>query len=114
MIKITTPLPEKISANEVYAGQHWSKRKKQADLFHQSLLEFRNKYEIDDFPVTIQFIFYFKGSLLDVDNCFYMAKLFIDSLRGIKLLPDDTPKYINEVSITVVKDKKDEVEIIII
>jgi len=43
-----------------------------------------------------------------------MAKLFIDGLRGIKLIPDDTPKYINEISITVEKYTEDIVEIYIV
>lgn len=114
MIKIELQLPEKISANKAYAGQHWTKRKKQADLFHQSLLEFKNKFEIEEYPITIGFLFYFKGRLLDVDNCFYMSKLLIDGLRGIKLLKDDTPKYINEISIISAKGSSDMVEIYIV
>jgi len=113
MINIKLPLPEKISANKAYAGQHWAVRKKQADLFHQALLEFKNKYEIEEYPITTTFIFRFKGRLLDVDNCFYMAKLLIDGMRGINLIKDDTPKYINEISITVEKGK-DEVEILLV
>ena len=113
MINLKLPLPEKISANKAYAGQHWAVRKKQADLFHLSLLEFKNKHTIEEYPIAISFIFRFKGRLLDVDNCFYMAKLLIDGIRGIKLLKDDTPKYINEISITVEKGK-DEVEILLV
>ena len=113
MITIKLPLPEKISSNSIYAGLHWAKRKKLADLYHYSLLEFKNKYEIEEYPVCINFVFRFKGRLLDVDNCFFMSKLLIDGLRGIKLIKDDTPKYINEISITVEKGKIDEVEMYI-
>jgi len=114
MINIKLPLPEKVSSNKIYSGMHWTKRKKLADLYHYSLLEFKDKFEIEEYPVCINFIFYFKGRLLDVDNCFFMAKLIIDGLRGINLITDDTPKYINEISITVQKGKLDEVEIVLV
>ena len=110
MIKISIPLPEKISSNKIYAGQHWSIRKKQADLFHLSLLEFR-KIRTRDFPISIDFIFRYKGRLLDIDNNFYMVKLLIDALRSNEIIPNDTPEFINEISITTEKGVKDEVDI---
>jgi len=94
---------------------HWSRRKQLADLFHGAFWAFKGKYSVerDDYPVSISYLFRFKGKLLDVSNTAAMIKLLEDGLVGIGLLPDDTPKYVGEIHIFVEKGEKDEVEIVI-
>ncbi len=107
---ITIPIPQKISTNKFYAGIHWAQRKKIADIYHNALIEHRNK-RVMNFPVEVTTIFSFKKRLLDVDNCSVMAKLLIDGLRVWDIIPDDTPKYISALHIYVQKGNEDSVEI---
>lgn len=115
MIKIKIPNPHKISLNSYINGSmHWTKKNKIAKEYHEAFLEFKNKFEITEYPVSITFIFYFKGKLLDIDNVAISKKLCIDGLRHIGLLKDDTVKFINELHTYIEKGKKDEIEIIIV
>lgn len=111
-MNIKIPLPEKVSANAIYAGQHWRKRQKLAELYHASLIEFRNK-RVVGYPVDITYIFRFKGKLLDASNCSYSAKLLEDGLRKWKIIEDDTPEFVQSVTLMSLKGKSDEVEIVI-
>jgi Holliday junction resolvase RusA-like endonuclease len=99
-----------VSANAFYAGMHWSKRKKLADLYHAALIEHRAKRFKT--PAHLTFTFSFKGRLTDVDNCFAMIKLLIDSLRHWRIIPDDTPADVASISVRVEKGIKDTVSII--
>lgn len=111
-MNIKIPLPEKVSTNAIYAGLHWSKRRRLADLYHNSLIEFRNK-PMEHYPVDVTYIFRFKGKLLDCSNLSYMAKLLEDGLRHWKILKDDTPEYVQSVTLLSQKGSRDEVEIVI-
>lgn len=112
-MNIVVPLPKKVSTNEMYSGMHWAKRKKLADLYHMSLIEHRNT-RITDIPVDICFVFRFKGRLLDCDNCMIMGKLLVDSMRQWKILADDSPDYVQSITVYSMKGKRDEVEISIL
>jgi len=115
MINIKLPLPVKISSNSYINGKmHWTKKNKIAQEYHRAFLEFKNKFEITEYPIAITFIFRFKGRLLDIDNLGISEKLCIDGLRHIGLLKDDTPKYVNELHIYTEKGKIDEVEILLV
>lgn len=117
MITIKLPLPVKISLNDYISGKmHWSKKNKIAQEYHQAFLEFKNKFEIpeENYPVSMTFIFRFKGKLLDIDNVGMSEKLLCDGLRHIGLLKDDSYNFYNEKHTYIEKGKKDEVEIIIV
>jgi hypothetical protein len=109
---IKIPLPEKVSTNQIYSGIHWAKRKKLADLYHQSLLEHRKK-EITEYPVEITYIFDFKAKPLDTTNCTFMVKMLEDSLVLNGILKDDDPKHVSFTGIYSQKGTKDEVTITI-
>lgn len=109
---IKIPLPEKVSTNAIYGGLHWSKRKKLADLFHEALIEYR-KTQIVEYPVDINYVFSFKGKLLDTTNCTYMAKMFEDGLVKNGVLKGDSPEYVAFTGIYSQKGTRDMVEIII-
>lgn len=113
-MNIRIPLPQKVSLNEIYTT-HWRKRQNLIKLYHESLIEYRGK-NIKEYPVDITYIFYFKGRLLDCDNCVAMGKLLTDSLCHWKILKDDSPSYIQSLTIMSTKSatRHDEVEIIII
>lgn len=110
---IKIPLPEKVSTNDIYSGMHWSKRKKLADLYHQCLIEHRNK-RIADYPIDVTFIFSFKGTALDCTNVSYMAKLLEDGMKAYKIITDDSPKFVQSVTLISQKGQRDEVEIILV
>lgn len=106
---ITVTLPQKVSTNAIYGGMHWAKRKKLADLFHESLIEYRNvRFKT---PAHLTFTFSFKGRLLDVGNCSFMEKMLTDALVHWKIIPDDTPEYVASIKIQVLKGNKDMVVI---
>lgn len=109
---IKIPIPEKVSTNSIYAGMHWAKRKKLADLYHQSLLEYR-KTQIVEYPVDINYIFSFKGKLLDTTNCTYMAKMLEDGLVKNGILKADSPEYVAFTGIYSQKGDSDMAEIVI-
>lgn len=106
------PLPFKISSNATYAGMHWTKRKKIADLFHASMLPFR-KLEVKDYPVNVNYIFSFKGKPLDSTNTATMAKMLEDGMVACGILEDDDWKHVSFTGLYTQKGDTDEVEIII-
>lgn len=94
------------SLNKWYVGLHWTKRKKEADKWHLLVKKAvgRKKAELE-FPVSLHFHFNFgKGRrTYDVSNCAATVKLIEDGLCKAGVLPDDTAKYVNEITMTVEK-----------
>ena len=83
--------------NKLYAGVHWTVRKRQADFMH-SLVQttmFINKVPKKLFtkPVKVSISY---NSKLDIDNHGYLSKLIIDGLKGW-LITDDKKKYLVEL-----------------
>ena len=79
--------------NKLYAGVHWTVRKRQADYIH-SLVQttlYANKIpkKLFEKPVKVTISY---NSRLDIDNHSYLSKLIIDGLKGY-LITDDTKKY---------------------
>lgn len=112
-MKIEIPLPEKISTNIIYAGKHWSTRKKQADLYHQYIRGLNLK-PVKEKPLEITYIFTFKSSPLDTSNCSYMSKLLEDGMVKSGVIEDDSPEYVSSTTIYSKKGKEDKVKIIIV
>lgn len=113
MVKVKIPLPEKITTNKAYAGTHWGVRKRWADLYHKTMLPYRGKIKVQNYPVTVSYIFSFKKKKLDASNCSIMVKLLEDSMVKNGMLLDDTPDFVNEIIIISQGGLRDEVEIII-
>ena len=83
--------------NRTYSGQHWSKRKAEADRVHLTIraaidLDTAKLYTV---PVHIIITVYFSTRPLDPDNI--NAKHYIDGLKGL-LLQDDTRKWVASVT----------------
>lgn len=106
---ITIPLPTKVSANRAYAGMHWAKRKVLADEYHMALIEHR--LTRIPTPCDLHFTFEFQGRALDVSNCFLMAKMLEDGMVQWGMFPDDTPKYVQSITIQVRKGPADSIMI---
>lgn len=101
-------LPLKISTNEIYAGKHWTIRRDHKNTYLRDLITLKNQIK----PVIscdLEFEFNFKSKPLDCDNCGYMAKLIIDTLRYYGKIPDDSPKYIKSIKISSKKSNKNNV-----
>lgn len=81
---------------------HWSKRKEIADDFHTMVkwaIRRQKTSPVSSFPIRMRYTFCFAGRALDVLNCSTMAKMIEDGFVREGIVPDDSPKYISEVSI---------------
>ncbi len=87
--------------NAIYAGMHWSKRKRLADDWRWIVKDAINKSGIDqkifDVPVSIEMYF---NSRMDCSNHALLVKLIEDGLKGV-LIADDGPKYVKQIIITL-------------
>ena len=110
---ITIPIIHKVSTNKIYSNTlHWSQRKQIAQDYHMLVLAECRKHKIElPVPAHLQFVFYFKGKLLDVSNCSFMAKMLEDGLVHAGVLQDDTQKYVNKITLEVEKAKEDYITI---
>ena len=103
-LKFSIPLKitKELSLNQIYAGVHWTKRKAQKDaiclLTKKAVAGKAVKF---DAPVCIEMSF---CSRLDVSNHGYLFKMIEDALKGLKIIKDDTDKYVK----TVVMSKQSE------
>lgn len=88
---------------------HWAKRKAIVDIYDVALIEYRN-LRLDP-PVHLRFDFTFAGRALDPDNCAFMQKELVDSMRRWGIIANDTPGYISGITITSEKGARDEVRI---
>lgn len=109
-MKITIPIPEKLSTNKIYSGIHWTKRNQHKNLYRNYFLDIKPNQNYE-FPVEITYIFRFKSKWLDNTNATYMAKLIEDSLIKQGFIPDDSPDYVNGTHIFCYKGNRDEVDI---
>lgn len=83
--------------NAIYAGKHWSVRKRDAEYWHWITVSAINRAGLRDNPfeepVVIKF---FWNSRMDLSNHAYMAKLIEDGMKG-RLIIDDGPKYVRGI-----------------
>lgn len=90
---MTFEIPIKVNSrlglNSLYAGKHWSVRKKEADEVHFIVKNVVRKLKgVKPFnePVEIKIRY---NTRLDIDNTGYITKLLIDSLKGYIIIDDD-------------------------
>lgn len=95
----------KQSANQIYSGVHWSKRKKIKDAYlFLTRAPFAKLKKIEG-KVDLQFDFFWSGRALDSSNCFFMAKMIEDCLVEHGILQDDTTKFVGKITIQSHKSK---------
>ena len=91
-------LPKPPSLNMIYAGKHWTYRKKKKDEYKiicQEALSNYDKFTIDSFKMDIKY-----NSRLDIDNGILVSKFLADTLVSEGIVPDDNKKYYTQVTIT--------------
>lgn len=84
------------SLNASYAGRHWIKRKKEADLIHQLVFVAVNNQKIKPikkFPIDIYTTAYLKYKIRR-DSSNISDKELIDGLVMSGIIPDDSTEYI--------------------
>ena len=104
---VTIYLPFKVSTNKIYSqSESWQKRKKHKDFMLWAFYPVHNQLK----PVNkakIRIDFEFAKQPLDCSNCSYMAKMIEDCLTEYGIIPDDSPKYISEMTISSKKGAED-------
>lgn len=107
MISFSIPYPDtpkkkstwskEYGLNAIYAGKHWSRRKKDSEFWHWLVLSELRRQGIEPilFKGPVKITFYWNDKL-DLDNEGYKTKLIIDSLKG-KLICDDDKRYVREL-----------------
>lgn len=108
-MQITLKDLPKLSLNEWYAGNHWTKRKEIKDRYYwliksqlKTVFSKLNRYDVS-------YTFYFKSKPLDASNCIAMTKLIEDII-----FEDDSYKIIESITIQSKKGQSDYVEIEVI
>jgi len=111
-------IPDKLSTNKLYAGTHWTKRKKIKDLYTLTLRPLLKACEIEpveDYPVDLEFIFLFgKGRVLDSSNCSGMGKVIEDILVTEGILEDDSSSYVRTVSYSSAKNRSSKKNVVVV
>lgn len=94
-----------VSNNQFYAGMHWAKRKALADSWHLLVrAALPENISPPSPPLAVEITAYFKGQMQDADNI--CSKLIIDGLVRGGVVPDDTPQYIEAVTLRSRQDRK--------
>lgn len=96
----------KVSANQFYAGVHWSKRKKLKDTY-KLLIRSQTKQKFIK-PCNVEYRFMFKNKPLDCSNTNGMLKMIEDCL-----FDDDSINVVKSISMTSLKGSFDKVEIVV-
>jgi hypothetical protein len=112
-MKLTIPIPDKVSLNRIYAGIHFRERNRHKDEYHYAVLASNPSPYAGPFPVHVHYHFRLHGTPLDISNHAYMQKMVEDGLVHAGVLPDDTPKYVAGITVTAEKDQADEVDVTI-
>lgn len=79
--------------NAIYAGKHWSRRKKDSEYWHALVHNELRRQRIRSTPFEKRVeIAMFWNDNLDIDNHAYMGKMIVDALKG-KIIQDDRKRY---------------------
>jgi len=96
-VEIELTLPKPPSLNMIYAGKHWTYRKKKKDEYKIICIQALSNYDAftcETFRMVIRY-----NSRLDIDNGILVSKFLADTLVSEGIVPDDSPKYYDKVSI---------------
>jgi hypothetical protein len=98
----------KLSLNKIYAGIHWTQRKKNKDTYSMIIKSQFKEVLSKEYKYKVSYEFNFKRNALDTSNTVYMLKMIEDII-----FEDDTYKIIPELSIKSQKAKEEFIKIII-
>ena len=100
------------SWQDYYAGkvQHWA-RTKMKDAAHQVVTDAVNRYEEAHGPIAVAFpvrlaytVFYRTAQRRDLSNI--MLKCYEDGIVALGILPDDSTKYVAEMTVRARLDRE--------
>lgn len=83
--------------NSLYAGKHWTFRKKTKDEYKKLVeaeLDNYDHYSAESMSIRIRY-----NTRQDLDNVILVSKFTADTLVANGWIPDDTPKYYNKLTI---------------
>lgn len=90
-------LPKTISLNSLYAGKHWTFRKKTKDEYKKIIEEQLEGYDhhlAESMSIYIRY-----NTRQDLDNVILVAKFLADTLVANEWIADDSPKYYHKLTI---------------
>lgn len=96
-LDLTLHLPKTISLNSLYAGRHWTFRKKIKDEYKKIVEAELDRYDhhhAEGCTITIRY-----NTRADVDNLVLVSKFTADTLVANGWLTDDGPKYYHKLTI---------------
>ena len=103
------------SLNKIYAGIHWTKRKRHADDAHLAIKAVQKGVKPFTKPVSLDFQPMHKGRGYDVSNYAYSVKLLEDGLVQAGILGGDSVKFVTRIVIhQPIKIKTDSMMVITI
>jgi len=102
-----------VSTNKIYAGSHWTKRKKYADYFHLIVLSDCKSLEPIHDKVDLSFVFSFNCRWFDSSNCTFMAKCLEDWIKKAWIIKDDSMSYVGKFTCESVKGTENKVNMFI-
>lgn len=111
------PIPQKVSLNRIYAGVHFRERSGHKNDYRLAVMCVPGlKPFTGQYPVHMSYHFRLSGTALDISNHAYMQKMVEDGLVACGVIPDDSPKYVGQITMTgekVPNDQFDEVDVTI-
>lgn len=112
-LRVVIPNHRAPSINRMYAGMHWTKRRKLVDEIRWIVTSSMPR-EIDEpfpHPVVVSIFAEYKSQPVDADNVY--AKLYIDALKILNVIRDDDPRYVLQVCTSSVRAGQDRVVIVV-
>jgi hypothetical protein len=96
-LTLNLKLPKTISLNSLYAGKHWTFRKKKKDEYKKIVEEQLVNYDhhcAESMSIVIRY-----NTRQDVDNLVLVSKFLADTLVANEWIADDSPKYYHKLTI---------------
>ena len=97
-LTLSLTLPKTISLNSLYAGKHWTFRKKTKDEYKKIVEAELARYDhhfAESMSIHIRY-----NTRADVDNLVLVSKFTADTLVANGCITDDSPKYYHRLTIT--------------
>ena len=97
-LNLNLKLPKTISLNALYAGKHWTFRKKTKDEYKKIVETELARYDhhfAESMSIHIRY-----NTRADVDNLVLVSKFTADTLVANGWIADDSPKYYHRLTIT--------------
>jgi len=97
-LTLSLKLPKTISLNALYAGKHWTFRKKTKDEYKKIVEAELARYDhhfAESMSIHIRY-----NTRADVDNLVLVSKFTADTLVANGWIADDSPKYYHRLTIT--------------